>query len=82
MQLCSNQQVCNLLSDCAEILQKHANGGQSGLFKIKPAGSEEVVEVYCDQGTGLGGWTLVQQGRMGLLTSIALGRSIEMVLAG
>uniref|UniRef100_A0A9J8AS95 Fibrinogen alpha chain n=3 Tax=Cyprinus carpio TaxID=7962 RepID=A0A9J8AS95_CYPCA len=48
-------------SDCAEILQKHANGGQSGLFKIKPAGSEEIVEVYCDQGTGLGGWTLVQQ---------------------
>uniref|UniRef100_A0A8C2EWJ3 Fibrinogen alpha chain n=1 Tax=Cyprinus carpio TaxID=7962 RepID=A0A8C2EWJ3_CYPCA len=47
--------------DCAEILQKHANGGQSGLFKIKPAGSEEIVEVYCDQGTGLGGWTLVQQ---------------------
>ncbi|XP_043104941.1 fibrinogen alpha chain-like isoform X2 [Puntigrus tetrazona] len=47
--------------DCAEILQKHANGGQSGLFKIKPAGLEEVVEVYCDQGTGLGGWTLVQQ---------------------
>ncbi|XP_016105826.1 fibrinogen alpha chain-like [Sinocyclocheilus grahami] len=47
--------------DCAEILQKHANGGQSGLFKIKPAVSEEIVEVYCDQGTGLGGWTLVQQ---------------------
>ncbi|XP_016432191.1 fibrinogen alpha chain-like [Sinocyclocheilus rhinocerous] len=46
--------------DCAEILQKHANGGQSGLFKIKLAGLEE-VEVYCDQGTGLGGWTLVQQ---------------------
>lgn len=61
MQLCSNQQVCNLLSDCVEILQKHANGGQSGLFKIKPAGSEEVVEVYCDQGTGMGGWVLVQQ---------------------
>uniref|UniRef100_A0A3B1KFL7 Fibrinogen C-terminal domain-containing protein n=1 Tax=Astyanax mexicanus TaxID=7994 RepID=A0A3B1KFL7_ASTMX len=28
--------------------------GQSGLFKVKPAGSEEVVEVYCDQTTGLG----------------------------
>uniref|UniRef100_A0A3B1J1T9 Fibrinogen C-terminal domain-containing protein n=1 Tax=Astyanax mexicanus TaxID=7994 RepID=A0A3B1J1T9_ASTMX len=37
--------------------------GQSGLFKVKPAGSEEVVEVYCDQTTGLG------------LTSIAHGRS-------
>uniref|UniRef100_A0A671RZ55 Fibrinogen C-terminal domain-containing protein n=1 Tax=Sinocyclocheilus anshuiensis TaxID=1608454 RepID=A0A671RZ55_9TELE len=51
MQLCPNQQVCNLLSDCAEILQKHANGGQSGLFKKKLARLEE-VEVYCDQGTG------------------------------
>lgn len=36
-------------------------GGQSGLFKVKPAGSEEVVEVYCDQATGLGGWVLIQQ---------------------
>lgn len=61
MQFCSNRQVCNLLSDCVEIQQKHVNGGQSGMFKIKPAGSEEVVEVYCDQSTGLGGWTLVQQ---------------------
>ncbi|TRY84907.1 hypothetical protein DNTS_002026 [Danionella cerebrum] len=47
--------------DCVEIQQKHTNGGQSGLFKIKPTGMEEVVEVYCDQTTGLGGWTLVQQ---------------------
>ncbi|XP_051994160.1 fibrinogen alpha chain-like [Xyrauchen texanus] len=47
--------------DCVEIQQKHANGGQSGLFKIKPAGSSEEVEVYCDQATGLGGWALVQQ---------------------
>ncbi|XP_072513506.1 fibrinogen alpha chain-like [Salminus brasiliensis] len=47
--------------DCVDILQNHATGGQSGLFKVKPAGSEEVVEVYCDQITGLGGWALVQQ---------------------
>ncbi|XP_066517701.1 fibrinogen alpha chain [Hoplias malabaricus] len=47
--------------DCVDILQSHATGGSSGLFKIKPAGSEEVVEVYCDQVTGLGGWVLVQQ---------------------
>ncbi|KAK7162140.1 hypothetical protein R3I94_004705 [Phoxinus phoxinus] len=47
--------------DCVEIQQKHVNGGQSGLFKIKLAGSEEVVEVYCDQDTGMGGWALVQQ---------------------
>uniref|UniRef100_A0A3B1JTK1 Fibrinogen alpha chain n=1 Tax=Astyanax mexicanus TaxID=7994 RepID=A0A3B1JTK1_ASTMX len=47
--------------DCVDILQNHATGGQSGLFKVKPAGSEEVVEVYCDQTTGLGGWALIQQ---------------------
>ncbi|XP_030631846.1 fibrinogen alpha chain [Chanos chanos] len=47
--------------DCVDILQKHTSGGQSGLFRIKPAGSEEVVEVFCDQVTGLGGWTLFQQ---------------------
>ncbi|XP_051762910.1 fibrinogen alpha chain isoform X6 [Ctenopharyngodon idella] len=65
--------------DCVEILQKHANGSPSGLFKIKPAGSEEVVEVYCDQGTGMGAGFWFSSGRMGLLTSIALGRSIKMV---
>ncbi|KAG7461701.1 hypothetical protein MATL_G00193830 [Megalops atlanticus] len=47
--------------DCVDIIQKHASGGKSGLFKIKPGGSEEVVEVYCDQDTMLGGWVLVQQ---------------------
>ncbi|KAI4891320.1 hypothetical protein NFI96_033522, partial [Prochilodus magdalenae] len=47
--------------DCVDILQNHATGGQSGLFKVKPAGSDEVVEVYCDQVTDLGGWVLVQQ---------------------
>ncbi|XP_036413643.1 fibrinogen alpha chain [Colossoma macropomum] len=47
--------------DCVDILQNHATGGQSGLFKLKPAGLDEVVEVYCDQVTGLGGWVLVQQ---------------------
>ncbi|KAI5086784.1 fibrinogen alpha chain precursor, partial [Silurus meridionalis] len=47
--------------DCVDIQQKHSRGGQSGLFRVKPAGSEEVVEVYCDQATGLGGWILIQQ---------------------
>ncbi|XP_026861972.2 fibrinogen alpha chain [Electrophorus electricus] len=47
--------------DCVDILQHHAKGGQSGLFKVKPAASDKVVEVYCDQATGLGGWALVQQ---------------------
>ncbi|KAI5616130.1 fibrinogen alpha chain precursor [Silurus asotus] len=47
--------------DCVDIQQKHSRGGQSGLFRVKPAGSEEVVEVYCDQATVLGGWILIQQ---------------------
>ncbi|KAK3511098.1 hypothetical protein QTP70_030302 [Hemibagrus guttatus] len=47
--------------DCVDIQQKHTAGGQSGLFRVKPAGSEEIVEVYCDQATGLGGWVLIQQ---------------------
>nr|XP_023646643.1 fibrinogen alpha chain [Paramormyrops kingsleyae] len=47
--------------DCLDILQKHAAGHKSGLFKIKPEGSDDVVQVYCDQDTVLGGWVLVQQ---------------------
>ncbi|XP_060716033.1 fibrinogen alpha chain [Tachysurus vachellii] len=47
--------------DCVDIQQKHTAGGQSGLFRVKPAESEEIVEVYCDQATGLGGWVLIQQ---------------------
>ncbi|MBN3316220.1 FIBA protein, partial [Atractosteus spatula] len=47
--------------DCADISQNHGSGTKSGLFKIKPEGTEDVVEVYCDQETLLGGWVLVQQ---------------------
>uniref|UniRef100_A0AAY4CX40 Fibrinogen C-terminal domain-containing protein n=1 Tax=Denticeps clupeoides TaxID=299321 RepID=A0AAY4CX40_9TELE len=47
--------------DCVDILQNHTLGAKSGLFKIKPAGSQIVVDVYCDQSTQLGGWVLVQQ---------------------
>ncbi|XP_048399529.1 fibrinogen alpha chain isoform X2 [Stegostoma tigrinum] len=47
--------------DCMDIMQKHASGDENGLFKIKPTGSADVVTVYCDQSTELGGWVLVQQ---------------------
>ncbi|KAL4618126.1 fibrinogen alpha chain [Arapaima gigas] len=47
--------------DCVDILQNHASGHKSGLFKIKHEGTEEVLEFYCDQDTMLGGWVLVQQ---------------------
>ncbi|KAJ8262441.1 hypothetical protein GJAV_G00166520 [Gymnothorax javanicus] len=47
--------------DCVDILQRHASGAKSGLFKIKPGGSQDVIEVYCDQDTLLAGWVLVQQ---------------------
>ncbi|XP_077333200.1 fibrinogen alpha chain-like [Lithobates pipiens] len=48
-------------SDCADILQKHSSGGKSGIFKIKPEGSQTELSVYCDQDTLLGGWLLIQQ---------------------
>uniref|UniRef100_UPI00398E3A79 fibrinogen alpha chain-like n=1 Tax=Pristiophorus japonicus TaxID=55135 RepID=UPI00398E3A79 len=47
--------------NCDDIIQKHALGHEDGLFKIKPTGSADVVTVYCDQSTGLGGWVLIQQ---------------------
>ncbi|XP_042326110.1 fibrinogen alpha chain [Sceloporus undulatus] len=47
--------------DCEDIHQKHTSGAQSGIFRIKPAGSAKVFSVYCDQETTLGGWLLIQQ---------------------
>ncbi|NXI61718.1 FIBA protein, partial [Anseranas semipalmata] len=47
--------------DCDDIRQKHTFGAKSGIFKIKPAGSNKVLSVYCDQETTLGGWLLIQQ---------------------
>ncbi|XP_078268990.1 fibrinogen alpha chain-like [Rhinoraja longicauda] len=47
--------------DCNDIMQKHAEGGEDGLFKITPVGSVDVITVYCDQTTDAGGWMLVQQ---------------------
>ncbi|XP_077156166.1 fibrinogen alpha chain [Paroedura picta] len=48
-------------TDCEDIHQKHTSGAQSGIFRIKPAGSTKVISVYCDQETSLGGWLLIQQ---------------------
>ncbi|KAM7168637.1 fibrinogen alpha chain [Macrochelys suwanniensis] len=48
-------------TDCDDIRQKHTSGAQSGIFRIKPAGSDKVFSVYCDQETTLGGWLLIQQ---------------------
>ncbi|XP_072110776.1 fibrinogen alpha chain isoform X2 [Mobula birostris] len=47
--------------DCDDIMQKHAKGHEDGLFKIKPTGCPDILTVYCDQSTGVGGWMLVQQ---------------------
>ncbi|XP_009949963.1 PREDICTED: fibrinogen alpha chain, partial [Leptosomus discolor] len=51
----------NTGKDCDDIRQKHTFGTKSGIFKIKPAGSNKVLSVYCDQETTLGGWLLIQQ---------------------
>uniref|UniRef100_A0A8C0G3G3 Fibrinogen C-terminal domain-containing protein n=1 Tax=Chelonoidis abingdonii TaxID=106734 RepID=A0A8C0G3G3_CHEAB len=47
--------------DCDDVRQKHTSGAKSGIFRIKPAGSNKVFSVYCDQDTTLGGWLLIQQ---------------------
>ncbi|XP_009554671.2 fibrinogen alpha chain [Cuculus canorus] len=51
----------NTGKDCDDIRQKHTFGAKSGIFKIKPAGANKVLSVYCDQETTLGGWLLIQQ---------------------
>ncbi|XP_065261398.1 fibrinogen alpha chain [Emys orbicularis] len=48
-------------TDCDDVRQKHTSGAKSGIFRIKPAGSDKVFSVYCDQQTTLGGWLLIQQ---------------------
>ncbi|KAM4707680.1 fibrinogen alpha chain [Discoglossus pictus] len=48
-------------SDCDDIRHKHISGAKSGIFKVRPEGSNKVLSVYCDQDTSLGGWLLIQQ---------------------
>ncbi|XP_075716441.1 fibrinogen alpha chain [Rhinoderma darwinii] len=48
-------------TDCDDILQKHSSGAKSGIFKIRPEGSNKELSVFCDQETQLGGWVLIQQ---------------------
>ncbi|XP_074679076.1 fibrinogen alpha chain [Strix aluco] len=55
------ERTANTGKDCDDIRQKHTFGAKSGIFKIKPAGSNKVLSVYCDQETTLGGWLLIQQ---------------------
>ncbi|XP_069834819.1 fibrinogen alpha chain-like [Dendropsophus ebraccatus] len=48
-------------TDCADILHKHSSGAKSGIFTIRPEGSNKDLSVFCDQDTQLGGWILLQQ---------------------
>ncbi|XP_062430726.1 fibrinogen alpha chain [Rhea pennata] len=57
----ANHRTDYIGKDCDDIRQKHTFGAKSGIFKIKPAGSNKVLSVYCDQETTLGGWLLIQQ---------------------
>ncbi|KAM4807687.1 fibrinogen alpha chain [Rhinophrynus dorsalis] len=54
-------------TDCDDIRQKHSSGAKSGIFKVRPEGSNKVLSVYCDQDTHLGGWLLIQQREDGSL---------------
>ncbi|XP_029468225.1 fibrinogen alpha chain-like [Rhinatrema bivittatum] len=48
-------------TDCDDIHQKYGSGAKSGIFRIRPEGSNKVLSVYCDQDTLWGGWLLIQQ---------------------
>ncbi|XP_053559733.1 fibrinogen alpha chain [Bombina bombina] len=48
-------------TDCDDIRHKHTSGAKSGIFKIRPKGSNKVLSVYCDQDTSLGGWLIIHQ---------------------
>lgn len=52
--------TANFPKDCQEIQESHAMKNLSGVYRIRPIGSEEPVFVFCDMKTDGGGWTVIQ----------------------
>ena len=69
----------SVYKNCAEVFK--SGDKISGVYKINPDGLGE-FEVFCDQKTAGGGWTVFQirRGEMALLISSVLGMITNVVL--
>jgi hypothetical protein len=54
-QLCQNK-LCTVTDSCKMLLSLNT-AASTGVYKIKPAGGTQMVQVYCDMKTSGGGWT-------------------------
>ena len=48
---------CQPFSDCAEVLSEYPTS-PSGVYRIIPAGTQQIKHVWCDMDTDGGGWTV------------------------